>query len=379
MIIEQPEKVTTFTVSTLPENSENENALWDEFVNGHSDAAVYHLSVWLNILQQESSQKILRLVCKDEDGKIVGIFPLQYTKGFPFGLGGIPGIKRLSSLPRTPIGGPLAIDENITALLVQKAVDIAKEDEKRYLQIKTFSPQLKTGSDHLYKFLWREIYITEIPEYPEEIRFGDSRNHAAIKRAMKKALKNDVNFREADNIDELKDWYPLYSDTMRFHVTPARSYSFFKNIWEQMKQKGLMSLVLAELEANGSKQIIAGSVLFKFNDTVTYAFNGSSRKHFDLRPNDLLHWQAIHDAQKMGFKYYDLGEVSKDHLSLAAYKKKWASSINELYHYYYPKPQGLENEEELDAGTSGNLKQKIWQTLPLKVTEIIGDKTYKYL
>ena len=50
-----------------------------------------------------------------------------------------------------------------------------------------------------------------------------------------------------------------------------------------------------------------------------------------------------------------------------------------MYHYYYPKPYGLDNEEELDAGTSGNLKQKLWQRLPLKITEIIGDKTYKYL
>ena len=376
MIIEQPEKVNALTISSLPEN---DNVSWDEFVYDHPDASVYHLSEWFNILQKESKQKILKLVCKDEGGKIVGVFPLQYTKGFPFRLGGIPGIKRLSSLPRTPIGGPLAMDENIAILLVQKAVDIVKENEERHLQIKTFSPQLKIEKDQLHKFLWREIYITEIPEYPKEIRFGDSRNHAAIKRAMKKALKNNVHFREATDINELKEWYPLYSDTMRFHVTPARSYSFFKNIWELMKPKGLMSLILAELETNGSKQIIAGSVLFRFNDTVTYAFNGSSRNHFELRPNDLLHWQAIHDAQKMGFKYYDLGEVSKDHLSLAAYKKKWASLIKEMYHYYYPKPEGLENEKELDAGTSGNLKQKIWQTLPLKVTEIIGDRTYKYL
>jgi serine/alanine adding enzyme len=379
MIIEHSEKINTLTVFSLPDNSKNDNVLWDDFVNDHPDASVYHLSEWLNILQKESNQKILRLVCKDEESKIVGVFPLQYTKGFPFGLGGVPGIKRLSSLPRTPIGGPLAIDENIAAVLIQKAVDTVKEDKERHLQIKTFSPQLKAESNRLHKFLWREIYVTEIPKYPKEIRFGDSRNHAAIKRAMKKALKNDVHFREANNINELKEWYPLYSDTMRFHVTPARSYSFFKNIWELMKPKGLMSLVLAELETIGSKQIIAGSVLFKFNDTVTYAFNGSSRNHFELRPNDLLHWQAIHDAQKMGFKYYDLGEVSKDHLSLAAYKKKWASSIKEMYHYYYPKPEGLENEEELDAGTSGNLKQKIWQALPLKITEIIGDKTYKYL
>ena len=379
MIIEQTEKINSLTVSILNEDIDRDNLVWDEFVNNHPEALVYHLSDWLNVLRGESDQKILKLVCKDEDDKIVGILPLQYTKGFPFGLGGVPGIKRLSSLPRTPIGGPLAVNENVTRLLLEKAISIIKEDDKRFLQIKTYSPQLNIDSEDLHKFLWREIYITEIPEHPEEIRFGDSRNHAAIKRAVKKATKNDVVFREADKIEDLRKWYPLYLDTMRFHVTPARSLAFFENIWTNMNPKGLSSLVLAEIESNNGKEIISGSVLFKFNDTVTYAFNGSSRNHFELRPNDLLHWQAIHDAQKDGFKYYDLGEVPKDHVTLAAYKKKWATSIKELYHYYYPKPEGLENEEALDAGTSGNLKQKVWQALPLKVTELIGEKTYKYL
>lgn len=379
MIIESKDKISLYTLLILQTEDEKDNLAWDNFVNVHPDATVYHLSDWLSILQKESDQEVLRLVCKDEEGNIVGILPLQYTRGFPFGLGGVPGIKRLSSLPRTPIGGPLALNETISRLLLQKAIDIVKGDEQRYLQIKTFLPQMNADTDTLNKYLWREIYITEIPGYPEEIRFGDSRNHAAIKRAVKKAIKNNLRFREADRIEELKEWYPLYLDTMRFHVTPARSYSFFKNIWKRMKSKGLMSLVLSELELDKFKKIIAGSVLFRFNDTITYAFNGSSREYFELRPNDLLHWEAIHNGQKEGFRYYDLGEVSKDHLSLAAYKKKWASTIKEMYHYYYPKPDKLDSEEKLDAGTSGNLKQKVWQSLPLKITQIIGGKTYRYL
>jgi len=379
MILEQPEKIGSLTISALPQESGHNKTEWDEFVTNHPDGSVYHLTDWLTILELESNQKTLKLICKDEDDRIVGVFPLQYTKGFPFGLGGVPGMKRLSSLPRTPIGGPLALNEKISGLLLQAAINIIKKDEKRYLQIKSFSSHLKAEAETLHKYLWREIYITEIPDEDDEIRFGDSRNHAAIKRAVKKALKNDVQFREADSIEDVKKWYPLYSDTMRFHVTPARSLSFFLNIWNLLKPKGLMSLILSELKTDAGKEIIAGSVLFKFNDTVTYAFNGSSRDHFELRPNDILHWEAIHNAQKECYKYYDLGEVSKDHQSLAAYKKKWATTIKEMYHYYYPKPEGLDSEEDLDAGTSGNMKQKIWQSLPLKITEFIGEKTYKYL
>ena len=91
-----------------------------------------------------------------------------------------------------------------------------------------------------------------------------------------------------------------------------------------------------------------------------------------------MHWDAIFEAQKEGYKYYDLGEVSKDHSGLAAYKKKWGSTVWEMYHYYYPKPSQLE-EEELDSGTSGGMKEKIWQSLPLSLTAKLGEMVYKKL
>ena len=139
-----------------------------------------------------------------------------------------------------------------------------------------------------------------------------------------------------------------------------------------------MQLVLTELEENGKRTIISGNILFFYNKIVTYAFNGSSRKHFKLRPNDILHWKAIFNAQRDGYKYYDFGEVSKDNSGLAAYKKKWSSTIWKMYHYYYPKPVQLE-AENLDAGTIGGMKGKIWQLLPLSLTAKIGKLVFKKL
>ncbi|GMR25747.1 MAG: hypothetical protein BMS9Abin39_1072 [Ignavibacteria bacterium] len=351
---------------------------WDDYVHKHADGTIYHNSAWLDVIEKESGQKVLKLICTDENDNVMGIFPLQYTAGFPFGIGGVPGSKRLSSLPRTPIGGPLTSNVSVTKTMIEKAISIVGDDSNRLLQIKSYATDLNEKVEKLIKYLWREIYLKEIPDYPDEIRFGNSRNHAAVKRAVNKAKKNGVTFRIAGSLTDLTNWYPLYLDTMRFHSTPARSFSFYKNLWNQLKPKGLMQLVLAELEENGKIIIIAGSVLFFYNKVVTYAFNGSSRKHFELRPNDILHWEAIFEAQKEGYKYYDLGEVSKDHSGLAAYKKKWGSTVWEMYHYYYPKPSQLE-EEELDSGTSGGMKEKIWQSLPLGLTAKLGEMVYKKL
>jgi len=349
---------------------------WIEFISNNTQATIYHHPLWLNILEKETGQKVLKLICTDENDNIQGLFPLQYTKGFPFGLGGIPGTRRLASLPRTPVGGPLTSNSNVTNLLIQKATDIISDESNYLLQI----TDINDGIGSLHKYFWREIYIKEIPDFPDEIRYGKSKNHAKIKWAVNKAEQNNVIRSIAQTENDLKKWYPLYLDTMRIHTTPARSYNFFKNLWEILRPKGLMQLELAELEENGRNSVIAGSILFFYNKTVTHAFSGSSRirKHIELRPNDLLHWNAMLDAQKNGFKHYDFGEVSKGNIGLATYKKKWDTVKINMYHYYYPKPAQLQ-EEDIDSGTVGGIKEKIWQKLPLFVTTKFGDMIYKRL
>ena len=351
---------------------------WTEFISKINAATIYHHPAWLTVLEQESKQKILRLVCKNNSEKIVGVLPLQYTKGFPFGLGGLPGKKRLSSLPRTPIGGPIASDDAAAEMLIQRAVQMVGDNSDRLLQIKSFDTAIDERVTSLTKYFWREIYISNIPAFPQEMRFGNSKNHTTIKWAVNKAIKSGVTVRYTDSEADLLTWYNLFVDTMRFHTTPVRSISFFKNLLGHLMPKGLMKLAVAEIESGRGTKIIAGSIFFFYNKTVTYAFNGSSREDFELRPNDLIHWTVIHDAQKNGFEIYDWGEVSKDNEGLAAYKKKWGSSKLDIYHYYYPKTKLMSNNG-IDSANTGGLKKKLWKLLPLKVTSIIGESVYKHL
>lgn len=349
-----------------------------KFILEVPECSIYYHPDWLNILKEETNQEIIKLICRDEHNRIVGFLPLQFTKGVPFGIGGAPAAKRLSSLPRSPVGGPISICDEVSDLLLHKAIDIINDYSDSQLQIKSFNDNLDTKIGILSKYFWRETYFTDIPPYPEEIRFGNSKNHAKIKRAINKASKNGVKLRFADSEIDLSIWYALYLDTMKFHKVPPRSIDFFKNLWHNLKPKGLMQLVLAELEDGDEIRVIAGSIFFYFNKTVIYAFNGSNRKDFDLRPNDLIHWTIIHDSQKKGYEVYDLGEVANGQAGLAAYKQKWSTRTLKMFHYYYPDfPE--KKEKDFDSNTEGVLVKKIWSLLPLKITAVIGREIYKYL
>jgi len=360
-------------------SSENEvcEESWAEYVKNHAEGTIYHHPAYLKVLEEQSGQKLLRLICRDESDRIRGIFPLQYTKGMPYNIWGALVDRRLSSLPRTPVVGPLTDDDNVAAELINAAIDIVNEDPGRFLQIKTYNPALPNES--LCKFIWRNEYITEIPAYPQEIKFVNSKNHASIKRAVNKAINNGVEYRFADSEKDLKQWYRLYLELNKYHTNPPRPYKLFKIAWDILKSKGMMQLALAEQKTNSKKKIIAGSILYYFNNTVTFAYNGSSRNYFDLRPNDLLHWNAIHNAQKEKYKFYNWGNAGETETGLAAYKKKWGSKQFRTYQYFYPNPSVIEFKEGTDPSGFIGFKKIIWQLLPLRFTRIIGALVYKHL
>ncbi|HKI79762.1 MAG TPA: GNAT family N-acetyltransferase [Ignavibacteriaceae bacterium] len=351
---------------------------WIKFILKRPECSIYYHPTWLEVLEEETNQKIFRLICRDNSGQLVGILLLQLTKGVPFGIGGVPGTKRISSLPRTPVGGPVVSCDEALDLLIRKAIEISQDDTKCRLQIKSFSHKLNERIQDLSKHFWREVYFTDIPKYPEEIRFGNSKNHTKIKWGVNKALKSGVRIRYSESGKDILAWYKLYLDTMKFHTTPPRSLGFFNSLWENMKPYGLMKLVLAEIEDDENQRIIAGSIFLTFNKTVVYAFNGSSRNDFELRPNDLIHWTVMKDAQKEGYEIYDWGEVAKGQEGLAAYKEKWSSKKVDMYHYYYPDFEE-QNEADIDSGTKEGIIKSLWNILPLKITSIIGSQVFKYL
>lgn len=348
---------------------------WDEFVASHPEGQIYFTTSWLKIIQQESGEKLIRLACVDDEENILGVMPLVTTKGFPLGMGGVTAAARLSSLPRTPIGGPLSVSAEIDTMLIDGAMNLLEKYPGKILQVKSLSDKLNSLKEELVCIPWRESYIFEIPgDKNAELRFGDSRNHSAIKRAVNKAANNGVTIQITNSENELISWHKLYLDTMRFHSTPARSIEFFQALWKKFHPSGNLKLYLAIHK----DKIIAGSLLLYFNGYAIYAFNGSDRNTFELRPNDLIHWQAISDAQQVGCHTYDFGEVSKNEVGLAAYKKKWGTKIIQIYHYYFPEQISLYGNE-IDIESTQGWKQKIIERLPLNVSALLGKWTYKYL
>jgi CelD/BcsL family acetyltransferase involved in cellulose biosynthesis len=353
---------------------------WETFVNEHPNGSIYHHPAWLQALQQEYGQEGVFLICEDAHGHIRAILPLLYTKGLPFGLGTHLTGRRLSSLPRTPLAGPLSVDERATAALLQAAVQLISQQGGVQLQIKTLGCTLDGIVEGVVCTPWRLSYLLKLPASSDgPFRIRNSHTRASVKWAINKATRLGVQARPAETETELRAWYSLYLETMRQNFVPPRPYRFFAALWNCLKPKGMMRLLLAEQHATGQSRIIAGSIFLTFGNTVSYAFNGSCLSDLPLRPNDVIQWQAINDACASGAQLFDFGEVPDGNEDLAKFKSKWGAEPVRLYRYYFPCSRAGSTVGGGDLPTYSALARAVWRRLPLGTISWLGDRIYARL
>jgi len=353
---------------------------WESFVIQHPSGSIYHHPAWLEALEREYNQKGVHLACEDGFGQVLAILPLLYTRGLPFSIGGPITARRLSSLPRTPMAGPLSVDPRATVALLQEAVQRVTQSAGVLLQIKSQGRELEGSVEGLICTPWRQSYLLPLSQISDgHFHISNKQNRDNVRWAIKKATRLGVYTRPAETEVELELWYRIYLETMRRNVVPPRPYRFFVALWKLLQPRGMMQLLLAEQELMGRRRIVAGSVFLRFGRTVSYAFNASRRGDRSLEPNDLIQWEAISEACRSGFRVFDFGEVPEGNEGLARFKKKWGAEPVSLYRYYYPACQNLDcNSADFDWYLQ-TISKGVWRHLPLAMTSFLGDWIYARL
>jgi hypothetical protein len=147
---------------------------WKRFISSHPDALIYHHPGWAFSVRRGIWQRCVALACSDDAGKICAVLPLFYTKGLPFvKLSPVPSSRRLSSLPRTPIAGPLALTGAAAQALLRYAVKLANSDSSAQLEIKTQIPDLNRCISDLVCVPWRPTFVEELPSAIEGTRWDE--------------------------------------------------------------------------------------------------------------------------------------------------------------------------------------------------------------
>jgi FemAB-related protein (PEP-CTERM system-associated) len=287
-----------------------------------------------------------------EDGQTRGFLALAYVKSFLFG-------RFLVSLPYLNYGGPVADDDAVSELLIDRAVELADDLSVRYLELRhelpIAHPQLKdTRTDKVNMRL-------DLPATPGTL--WDELD-AKVRNQVRKGQKSDLVVSWGGR-DQLSAFYAVFSRNMRDLGTPVYGKRLFRAILDQFPERAEICVVRAGNLPVGGALLLHGWGVSEVPSASTL------RSHNHTCANMLMYWHLLERAVQRGQHTFDFGRSSHDSPTMR-FKKQWgASPANSEWQFY------------LRSGQVGGMQKenpryqrfiRIWQRLPVMLTRLIGPR-----
>ncbi len=148
----------------------------------------------------------------------------------------------------------------------------------------------------------------------------------SIRKAIKKAQRNNLTCRSEMNADVIKEkFYPLYLKSMKKFGTPPHAESYFLSMYKYLGS--FLKLFIIEYKGMDIACLL-GSVL---NNKIELMFTCSDKRYLAFRPNDFAHWAFIKWAALNGIEFVDFGPMK--YKGQSQYKKKWGVTTERRYSY----------------------------------------------
>ncbi|NMP33068.1 FemAB family PEP-CTERM system-associated protein [Thalassotalea sp. M1531] len=332
----------------------SEHQEWDDYVRSHSEGSFFHLSAWQKVVDEVFGHDCYFLYAKNEHG-IVGVLPLVEVKSSLFG-------HALVSTPFCVYGGVVADNQEVKSALEAYACELAEQLQVDYLE-------LRYRHEQQNNFILKQAHSTfgcEIADSAEDILANVKKKQRAV---IRHSLKNELLYSHDHNID---DFYHLLSISYRNLGTPIFTKQYFASLIKHFQQ----DVDITTIKDKDNK--LSNAVMnFYFNDQVLPYYGGGDANARALKSADFMYYQVLCHASEKGCKWYDFGR-SKNGSGPYKYKKNWGMQP-ELLHYYYH----LVNAKDLPNLSPNNPKYKLfirmWQKLPLSISQWIGPFLSKYL
>lgn len=328
---------------------------WDSFVMRNDDATFYHQVGWKSVIEKTYGHRPYYLFAKNDNGDIVGIFPIFLIKNILFG-------KRLISIPFAPYGGMCCENEDISKELLNEALHIGKNLNVDFCEFRN----LKNNNIYNYSKYMND-YSTFILTLSNGADYIWKNMNKKVRNMIRKGEKNSLKFETETNCDMISKFFELYSKNMKHLGTPTHGQEFFGNIYKIFARDVVISSVTL------NEDIVSSIYMLKFKDTIISGWASSLEEYLKYAPNDFIYWNSIKYAYKNNFRKFDFGRslVNSD---ASTFKVRWGCVEVKLTYCYYPSTKTL-----LTPQSEYGKFSKIWKKLPYGITKIIGPEIRRYI
>ena len=272
--------------------------------------------------------------------------------------------KRGVSLPFTDYCESIVKDQDSFNDAVEQIKDFGKQKNWDYIEWRGGNDFFKTISPSL-SFYSHDVDLNS----NEDELFSKLKGNT--KRNIKKAQKKNIEIKLQNSLDSMKQFFKLNCMTRKKHGLPPQPFSFFKKLYRNVisKKKGFVAL------AYSKKKVIAGAVFLHFNKKAVYKYGASDENFLNLRPNNLIMWEAIKHYAKEGYSNFSFGITEMENHGLLQFKRGWGGTESSINYYRY----SVKDEEFIKDSFRAKTSYSIFKRMPSPVLNLAGKILYKHM
>ncbi len=307
--------------------------------------------VWQQILQY-GQQHDPYLIEATENNQTVGLLPLMFVRSFLFG-------RFLVGLPYLNVGGVMAVDEEVTRRMINRAVDLADHLRVRYLELRH---EMHIDHPYLTAKQTHKVHMRlKLPDFPGPLWEGFP---ASVRNQIRKGEKNGLEVAWGRR-ELLPEFYAVFSENMRDLGTPVYSLRLFAKVLRSFPERSELCVV----RQHGAP--IAGALLLHGDGVTEVPSAGSLREFKTANANMLMYWHLLERAIQRGQSIFDFGR-STPGSGTYRFKEQWGALPSPSVWQYYVRRGRINDMRQ------GNPKYqrliRVWQRLPLRITQLLGPR-----
>jgi len=331
-----------------------EYVCWDELTDRRDGFNFFYGSHWARVICETYGYRPLYFAVLDGDS-IDTLLPVMEVRSILTGTRGV-------SLPFTDYCEPI-LGEGVE-------MDHVLEYVSRYGRVHGWkSIQVRGG--RCEGTAAESFYVHRLNLEPDCNRIF-SRLDGSRKRNIKKASREGVEVARHCDEAAVGRYYRLHCKTRKRQGVPPQPYRFFNNMHRHIISQGLGCIMLASFRGRD----IAGSVFFNFRDQAFYKFGASDRLFQNLRPADLVMWEAVKWFAGSGCRRLCFGRTSPDNEGLRRYKAAWATEEKKIDYYKYD----LQHDGFIRSSTSVSPgRRRLLQSVPVSMSKLLGRVLYRHV
>ena len=264
---------------------------WDEQVATHPGATFFHGTAWPRVLRETYGHDPVYF-CRFAGGQLRQVLPVMEVSSVLTGRRGV-------SLPFADFCSPLSWGGEDLNALYAFATEHGRKRAWRYLEARGSFRQWP-GATRSVGFFGHVLSL----EGGEAALFAGL--DGAVRRGIRKAEQSGVRVEFAKTEEAIRIFYGLHCRTRRKHGLPPQPIEFFENIARHVLKAGRGFVAIARRE----KQPLAAAVFFHEGHSALYKFGASDIAFQQLRPNNLVMWEAIKRCAANGFAQLHFGRTS---------------------------------------------------------------------